>query len=152
MQVWPDDYLKTVDFRARCFVNGTVKNPRTGKDEPHSGHWSRAFRGHPWVEQSIDEGWGRDLRQHVIMAVKRRILQERPFHQVEELMPDPKWAESTRYHAARYMAAAKWREQVTAEHGSVEAYLRKTAKASVRSKAGLQSLGNFTDRMIGEPA
>ena len=136
MQVWPDDYLKTVDFRARCFVNGTVKNPKTGKDEPHSGHWSRSFRGHPWVEQSISEGWGRDLRQHVIAAVKRRIMSGQSFGAVEELMPDAKWVESVRRHAAAYAEAAKWREQVIAEHGSVDAYLQKSAKGNNAKASG----------------
>src|SRR5690606_8557197 len=130
MKVWPDDYLKTVDFRARCFVNGTVKNPKTGKDEPRSGHWSSTCRGHPWVEASIKEGWDRDLSQHVIMAVKRRILQDKPFHVIEELMPDPKWIESVRYHAERYRKAAEWRAKVIAEHGSLEAYLQNASKAN----------------------
>ena len=133
MKVWPDDYLKTVDFRARCFVNGTVKNPKTGKDEPRSGHWSSTFRGHPWVEASIKEGWDRDLSQHVIMAVKRRILQDKPFHVLEELMPDAKWVQRVRYHAARYKAAEEWRAKVIAEHGSVDAYLRE-AKLSHNAK------------------
>lgn len=136
MQVWPDDYLKTVDFRASCFVNGTVRNLKTGRDEPHSGHWSSAFRGHPWVEQSISEGWGRDLRQHVIQAVKRRIMAEKPFHDVEGLMPDPKWVAGARTQAAKYAASAKWREQVIAENGSVDADLQKAAKANNRRSTG----------------
>ena len=141
MTVWPENYLDIVDFRARCFVNGTVFDARLNKDVARSGHWSRPFRGHPWVEQSTAEGWDRDLRQQVIATVKRRILAGQRHDVIEELMPDAKWVAYHRARAARERAAAAWRAQVATGHGSVDAYLQKAGGGRNARAGGFVHLG-----------
>ena len=46
------------DYRARCYVNGVRKHGRTGIIEPASGEFSERFLPHPWVRESVTEGWG----------------------------------------------------------------------------------------------
>lgn len=106
---------ETADFRARIFVNGMVDEikhgERTGRKVLHSAHWSEHFSGHPWVETSEKEGWGRDLRMSVVQSVKRRIMRGQPFHDIDQLMPPKDLVEFWREKAARERESARWRAE-----------------------------------------
>lgn len=100
------------DFMARSFVNGMVDEikhgQRTGRKVIHTAHWSPVFLDHPWVKASEVEGWARDLRTAVVLAVKRRIMGRRPYHDIEQLMPQQDLIEFWRDKAARERRAAEW--------------------------------------------
>jgi hypothetical protein len=102
------------------FVNGMVDEikhgERTGRKVIHTAHWSAHFAGHPWVEASEAEGWGRDLRMSVIQTVKRRIMGRHPFHDIDQLMPPKDLVEFWREKAAREREAAAWQEQHFVKH------------------------------------
>lgn len=112
------------DYRARCYVNGVRKHGRTGIIEPASGEFSERFLPHPWVRESVTEGWGRELRSHLVLTVKRRLMTGLPIDRIEDLMPDRDWVDAVKYHAERYRKAKVWRDE---RYGPAngEAFLRR---------------------------
>lgn len=126
--------IEKAEWKARCFVSPMRFVPALGRKEPLDFEWHQRFRGHPWVEQSITEDWQRELRTAVRWAIKQNILTGKPYDIIEDLMPPAKWVENTKFHAARYMRAAQWREKTIAEYGSVDNFLRgrKPGKSSFR--------------------
>jgi len=117
--------VRRAEFEAACFVCAMEHNAKTGKREPIGFAFSQRFRSHPWVEQSEREGWANELRGHLRQVVKGCVLAEKPYGDINELMPDKSWVEAARTQAKRYAEAKAWRDKVTTEHGSVEAFLLK---------------------------
>lgn len=99
------------DYLARNFVNGLRKHGRSGKMEPASGEFHERFLSHPWVRESITEGWDRELRGHLIHVCKIRLMSHEALGDIESLMPDASWVSSTKHDAERYRKAAQWREK-----------------------------------------
>ena len=107
--------LETCDYRARCYVNGVVKD-KEGNNVPRSAHWHPRFQQHPWVQQAEAEGWGRELRSVVISNLKHWMLKKQNAFsyghvQIEDLMPDHEWVTHTRKEAEKVLASKEWREQ-----------------------------------------
>lgn len=98
------------DYLARVFVYGMRRHGITGKMEPASGEFATRFATHPWCREATTEGWAKDLRSHLVMTVKRRIMTGQPHHVIEELMPNREWVEAAKQNAARYASSAKWRD------------------------------------------
>lgn len=157
------------DFKARAFVNGLVdevdrQGNKTGRKVPHSGHWSAKFRGMPWVEQSEAEGWGLELRSVVIRNVRRRMMINRPFHELDQLMPPKDWVETQRVNACRYALAKQWRDDICAKYGSVDAFITKgkrrteakpvrwdrTQKGGGEPKNVFADISKNVDRLLGQ--
>lgn len=97
------------DHRARCFVNGVRKHSVSGKFEPATAEFHNRFLSHPWVRDSIKEGWDRELRGHLILTCRRLLMSGDSLHDVESLMPSKSWVDYERVNAKRYRAAAEWR-------------------------------------------
>lgn len=98
------------DWRARCWVCGTYRD-KEGNITYQTGHWSPRFHDHPWVRESEIEGWGRELRSVVIMALaKRMLIVQHGFRYpaIETLMPDGEWVKNTKRIAAANQAADHW--------------------------------------------
>jgi len=114
-------------FKARCFVSPVHHHEKLGRNEPVDFAFSTRFRGHPWVEASIKEGWDNDLRGHLRMAVKQRILSGQPYDNIESLMPDKEWIAARQHDAKRYRLAAEWRASKAApvDRASIEASLQR---------------------------
>lgn len=164
-------YTDNLDYWVRIYVNGATKD-RQGKTIPASGEWSDRFLSHPWVRQSANEGWARDLRAHVIQRVKTLHMQRDAARKhydvsirtvrdsvpnIEDLMPDKEWIERRREDARRETEAKAWRNQIVEQHGTFEAYLQRNKPSNGRwSKGGgARSLGqilkDLNDRaMAGE--
>ncbi len=125
MDMTPD----RADFLARAFVNGMVDEikhgERTGRKVIHTAHWSDAFAGHPWVEASDKEGWGRDLRMVITLAVKRRMMIGQPHHDINQLMPSKDWVEYVREKSSIEAEAVAWRNAMAEKHGTFDAYITK---------------------------
>jgi len=106
---------ETADFRARMFVNGLVDEiqhgERTGKKVLHTAHWAPRFEGHPWVQSSEEEGWGRELRSSVIAKVRLCIMGGQPYHDIDQLMPPKDLVDFWREKAARERDAMAWRDE-----------------------------------------
>lgn len=98
------------DFKARCFVNGVHRHSKSGKVEPIGGQFAERFLSHPWVRDSIKEGWDRELRGHLIQAVKIRIMRGEQIGGIEGLMPDQKWISDAKRQAEIFRKAAEWRD------------------------------------------
>ena len=99
------------DYRARCFVSGVRRHGRSGKMEPASGEFHERFLNHPWVRESIMEGWDRELRGHLAHACKVRVMRGERLGEIESLMPDQGWVAAAKHNAARYRAAQQWRDE-----------------------------------------
>lgn len=97
------------DYKARCFVNGVRRHAKSGNLEPAGGQFSERFLSHPWVRESITEGWGRELRGHLIQAAKIRLMRGEPIGDIENLMPSREWVDAAKTNAERYRKAAAWR-------------------------------------------
>ena len=112
------------DYAARCFVLGMRRNGTNGKMVPASGEFSSRFMSHPWVRESITEGWARELRTHLILTVKMRAMVNRSYQNIEELMPPKDWVSEAKQKAAKDRAGLEWRE---ATFGKIngEYFLRK---------------------------
>ena len=99
------------DYMARCFVNGMRLHGRSKKMEPASGEFGPKFENHPWCREATMEGWARELRSHLILTIKRRIMLGQSYDIIEELMPPREWVDQAKLDAARYTAAAKWQKE-----------------------------------------
>lgn len=99
------------DYMARCLVNGYEKHSKSGQMEPVAGGWSGRFKSHPWVIQSENEGWGRDLRQSCIGSARERIMAGiKPNDiQPEDIMPKADYVEHWREEARKGREAYEWR-------------------------------------------
>lgn len=117
--------LDLADYKARCFVNGARRHGATGNWEPISGNFHDRFLSHPWVRESITEGWGRELRMHLIHTAKMKLLREEPLSDIECLMPDKKWVEEAKNDADRYRKAAEWRDAKGGATISAEGLLKR---------------------------
>ena len=116
--------VERADYAARCFVCGMRRHGISGKMEPASGEFSSRFMSHPWVRESITEGWAKELRTHLILTVKRRAMASIPYQNIEELMPPKEWVVNEKHNAWRYRTAREQREE---KYGKVDAeyFLRK---------------------------
>lgn len=112
------------EYRARCFVTGVHRHCKSGKMEPIGGQFSDRFITHPWVRESIIEGWERELRSHLVIVARLRLMRGEQIGDIENLMPDQKWVEAAKHQAAIYRRAQGYRE---ATYGKVsgEAFLRR---------------------------
>ena len=99
------------DFKARCFVNGAARHAATGNFEPITANFHERFLDHPWVRDSITEGWDRELRMHLTRVAKLKYIRGEPVGDIDALMPDKRWVEQARTDAASYAKAAQWRKE-----------------------------------------
>jgi len=99
------------DWNARCFVNGMRRHGTTGKMEPAAGEFAPHFLRHPWVREAVAEGWGKELRSHLVLAVKRRIMLGLQHNDIDELMPPKEWVAAAKQQAARFAKAAEWQKE-----------------------------------------
>lgn len=113
------------DYKARCFVNGAARHAATGNFEPITANFHERFLSHPWVRDSITEGWDRELRGHLTRVAKLRYMRGEPVGDIEALMPDKKWVEQARKDAERYSKAAQWRKANVPETMSAEGMLKR---------------------------
>jgi hypothetical protein len=121
------------EYQARCYVNGMRRHGRSGKMEPACGEFSMRHVDHPWVRESVLEGWGRELRSHLILAVKLRRMRGEPLPtKVDDVMPPREWVDAAKYQAARYAAARDWQRENRSESVGLSALL-----AKIRHTAGL---------------
>jgi hypothetical protein len=151
-------YMDDLDYWVRIFVNGATKD-KQGHTIPASGEWSDRFLSHPWVRDSVKEGWARDLRGHVIQRVKRLHMQRDAARKaydvsirsvrdsvpsIEDLMPDKDWMERRREDASREAQAKEWRNGVVEQYGSLEAYLQRHKPSAGRwqKPTGAKSLAD----------
>lgn len=114
----PQNLVALAEWKASCFVCASARNPKTGKFEPIGFEFSNRFRGHPWVEASIREGWDKELRSHLRFTVKRRILEGKPFEMIEALMPNKEWADAARKQAKRFALAKEDRDKQSPPAGA----------------------------------
>lgn len=98
------------DYLARCFVNGAARHAATGNFEPITANFHERFLSHPWVRDSIKEGWDRELRAHMTQIAKLKLMNREVLGDIEALMPDKKWVSQARTDADRYRKAAEWRK------------------------------------------
>lgn len=151
-----------IDYDARVYVNGlrraqTPEGP--GALTLATGEWAPRFRAHPWVIQAEAEGWGRELRQHCVGAVKQALAAGVSAPAIETVMPDRELIEHWRKNAKRYALAAEWRERMVDEYGSIEGFLerRRPGLARRRHLDGGKAIGDVarkltptSQRMTGE--
>ena len=138
-----DDWVSNADWLARMFVNGSVRNPKTGKLEPRSGAWSKVFRGHPLVQRSEEEAWGRDLRQHVIAQARRLAMKGKQLteYDAEFFMPrDQKWIDAVSREGLAYLKAKEWRDAKWAEREA------RAAKDDTQDRKGWSAVGEAVTR------
>lgn len=102
--------VEQADYKARLFVNGWTRNPKTSKIEPRSGDWAEVFLSHPLVRQSTKNGWDNVLRTHVIARARTLILEGRNHRDIEALMPtDMRWIDYHDKQGLAYLDAKAWR-------------------------------------------
>ena len=117
------------DREARIFVNGLRKAQVTEDNVMHgnwvvaSGEWSQTFRHLPIVKQANEQGWAKDLRQHLIRTVRRQMLRGEPYDDIDRLMPDKDSIWFWRDKAQRENSAAEWREQIIEQYGDLDTFL-----------------------------
>lgn len=104
------EFMKLAEYRARCFVNAMRRHGRSGKLEPVGWEFAERFLPHPWVREAISEGWGKELRSHLISTVKHRIMDGADYSDLDSLMPPKEWVEYARFQAARYAKGAEWQK------------------------------------------
>lgn len=126
----PEMTPERADYNARCYVNGMRMHGRSHKMEPASGEFSTRFASHPWCREAVIEGWGKELRSHLIMTVKRRIMAGVPYDVIEDLMPPREWIDVAKRDAARYRSAFDWQKQHRPHPVALAALLSKIAKQS----------------------
>ena len=118
------------DYLARCFVNGTRMHGTSKKMEPASGEFAPRFANHPWCREAITEGWGKELRSHLVLTVKRRIMVGVPYGAIEDLMPPREWVDVAKRDAARYQSATQWQKENRPHPVGLAALLAKIAHQS----------------------
>lgn len=118
------------DFYARCFVNGMRMHGRSKKLEPAHGEFANRFLSHPWVRESVTQGWGRELRSHLILVCKRCYMRKQHPGTIETLMPPKEWVEAAKRNAERYAMAAQWQKDNRPEGFGFKAMLTALAKRS----------------------
>jgi len=123
-----EDYVKTADLKARFFVNGSIRNEKTGEEEPRSAHWSAQFLAHETVKLAEAEGWGLDLACAVIYAARRRVMRGEDLGDISLLMPDDRWIQVTRQDAKLSRKAAEQRNLIYEQYGDMDTYLTKTVR------------------------
>jgi hypothetical protein len=123
------------DWNARCFVNGMKRHGVTGKMEPASGEFSSHFLRHPWVRDAVAEGWGKELRGHLILAVKRRIMMGQSHNDIDALMPPKEWVDYAKQQAARYAKAAEFQKANT-PGGDMSGWIAKLLRSNRERKEG----------------
>jgi hypothetical protein len=132
-QVW-----RAYDDEAARYVCGTrLKKFKGGTPRVESdlGQWSEQFAAHPIVMRAEYEGWGRELRQHCRVAVKRLLMQgwnPASLPEVGALLPPDDWIQAARREAARAKKAEAWRSRVIEEHGSVAEYIKRVRPEGAR--------------------
>lgn len=99
------------DYAARCFVCGMRRHGVTGKMEPASGEFASRFLSHPWVRESITEGWGKELRGHLVQVYKTALMRKEQPNDIDRMMPDKVWVDAAKNNAQRYRAAQEWRDE-----------------------------------------
>lgn len=118
------------DYQARCFVNGMRRHGKSGKMEPAAGEFSARFINHPWVRESVTEGWGKSLRSHLIMTVRRRIMRGESYDVIEMLMPPKEWIVNEKQLAAQSRSASEWQKENLPQGVGLHALLNKIRKQS----------------------
>lgn len=98
------------DFAARAHVYGMRRHGITGKMEPANGEFSQRFATHPWCREATTEGWAKELRSHLVLTVRRRIMTGERYDVIEDLMPPKEWVAVAKQNAERYASASKWRD------------------------------------------
>ena len=126
------EFMNIAEYRARCFVNAMRRNERTGKLEPVGWEFSDRFLPHPWVREAISDGWGKELRSHLILTVKNRICHGKPYDNIDELMPPREWVAYAKQQAERYRKAAEWRN-ANVRTGDMSGWLAKLMESNRRS-------------------
>lgn len=119
------------DWNARCFVNGMKRHDVSGKMEPASGEFAAHFMRHPWVRESVAEGWDKELRSHLMLTVKRRIMMGQPHNDIDSLMPPKDWVDYAKHQAARCAAAAEFQKANT-PGGDMSAWLARLLESNRR--------------------
>lgn len=133
---------KRAERLARCFVNGMRMHGKTKQMEPDDGEFSPRFMAHPWVRESITEGWDRELRGHLIRVVKIMIMKKQRPDLINELMPDKDWVEERKKQAARFADAAKWQNENLKPNFSLGVLLSALAKqADIKYDAETGEIG-----------
>lgn len=112
------------DYLARVFVNGMRRHGVTGKMEPASGEFAPRFATHPWCREATTEGWAKELRSHLVLTVKRRIMTGQSYDVIENLMPPKEWVDAAKFNAERYRSSQQWRDE-TYGRISGEAFLKR---------------------------
>lgn len=160
-----ENWIRIADYQARCWVQGSKKYKfadGSERIEPIVANFHARFLEHPWVREAVTEGWDRDLRMHVIRIVRKHILDGGHVSSLNivDLMPPKDWIDNAKMEAQRTREAKEWQDKVIAEHGSMDAYLSKSAGRRVtpgQSVSGAAKLvmSGLTERskaMAGEGA
>jgi hypothetical protein len=100
------------EYRARCLVQGYKRHEKTEQIEPISGSWSARFLSHPWVRQSDQEGWARDLRASCVFTAKQKIMAGSKPNDLnpDDVMPKAEYVEHWRTQARKASEAEAWRK------------------------------------------
>lgn len=122
-QVWPPNFTKAAERKAASFVCAEGVNEKTGETSPLGWVFHERFDQHPWVRQSILEGWDGELRGYIRQQVTQRILTNEPFADIALLMPSRHWVEEARRCARGYRDGMEFRNRVEKSHGSLEKFL-----------------------------
>ena len=135
-------------WKAQGFVYGIHFHEKTKRWEPrYGGYFADRFLGHPWVRESISEGWGAELRGTLVRAVTQRMLLRQTYDVINDLMPEATLIKHWKEQAARYRSAAEWREQIVEQYGSLEHYLQRGQKRAIG-----RSIGSVAVNVVGPPA
>lgn len=109
------------DLAARMFVNGAERHSKSGFIEPITGAWSPRFANHPWAIEGDINGWGKELRVTVIMAVRRRLMGGMALNDinVDDVMPELELVDYWRAQYKKFAEAEAWRE-ANPDHKSIK--------------------------------
>lgn len=118
------EFRRLAEYRARCFVNPMRRHGTSGKMEPVGYEFADRFLPHPWVRSAISEGWGKELRSHLVLTVMKRILLGEAYGDIDSLMPPKQWVDYVRDQAAQYQRAAEW-QKANLLGGDLSGFLRR---------------------------
>ena len=140
--------------KAMRFVCGSKRDAR-GHWVPATGSWDPRWKDHETVRLADAEGWSRELRGACVAIAARKIRAGQPPRALEDVLPEPLWQEEARKQAARYRSAEAWREQVSRDHGSVDAFLRRKRPSPVAGGSPIAAdvrkvMSDVSRRMSGE--